>query len=146
MTGKFWICVGSLSAALVVGLGAWGAHGLEIWLQNHATQEIPKRLANWKTGVDYQMIHSLGLMVIGMLLQLRGRNGLLNMAAIMILIGCVFFSGMLYGWVLLDSRLMVMLVPLGGLSFIIGWLLLFVASLKMPNSLSAESGSRRRDD
>ena len=42
-------------------------------------------------------------------------------------IGILLFSGGLYLWVLTDIRVTVMIVPLGGLGFLVGWLALAVS-------------------
>ena len=128
MTGNRWIIVGSFSAAIAVGLGAFGAHGLENWLDDNFPENAAKRLANWKTGATYQIYHSLGMIFVGLLANFSGRRKLLNAAGVLMLAGILLFSGMLYAWVLTDSRTMVMIVPLGGLCFILGWGTLAIAS------------------
>ncbi len=133
MNGRIWIFIGSVSAALAVGMGAWGAHGLELLLTKrfpeNDVEDLAKRLANWKTGTEYQMAHSLGLILIGTLIGITQRRRSLSIAAGLMLMGTVFFSGMLYGWVLLDEKWMVHVVPVGGLSLITAWVVLAVAAL-----------------
>jgi uncharacterized membrane protein YgdD (TMEM256/DUF423 family) len=154
MNGRIWIIIGSLSAAIAVGVGAWGAHGLESFLtqrfpQNGAediiadafqgagyasfqrlpAEDLAKRLANWKTGTEYQLAHSLALILIGTLIGFAQRNRTLSIAATMLLLGIVLFSGMLYGWVLLDQKWMVHVVPVGGLSLIVGWVVLALGAV-----------------
>lgn len=151
MTGKSWIGLGCVLAAIAVAQGAFAAHGLESWLAEHFPDDAEKRLANWKTAANYQMYHAIGLVFVGVLARVRAienrhggneagveekilRDGaagsLSHVAGWATLIGIVLFSGMLYGWVLLDARWMVMLVPLGGLSFMLGWLLLALIAWK----------------
>ncbi len=129
MNGRIWILCGCFSAAIAVGMGAFGAHGLEIWLADNFPEDALKRLANWKTAADYQIYHSLGLIAIGLVANFTKRSRLLGVAGFLLLLGITLFSGMLYGWVVLDSRPMVMIVPLGGLSFIVGWVLFGAAAL-----------------
>ena len=119
--------VGCVSAAIAVGLGALGAHGLEGWLQDNFPDDAAKRLANWKTGATYQIYHSIGMILVGLAAKFSMRKRMLNAAGALMLIGILLFSGMLYGWVVTDSRAMVMIVPLGGLSFIFGWITLALA-------------------
>ena len=128
MAGNRWIIVGSISAAIAVAMGAFGAHGLENWLNNSYPEDAGKRLANWKTGATYQIYHSLGMIFIGVLTNFSSRKRTLNVAGMLMLAGILLFSGMLYAWVLTDHRTMVMIVPLGGLSFILGWVTLAIAS------------------
>lgn len=115
---------------MAVAMGAFGAHGLEGWLETQRPDDWIKRLENWKTAATYQIYHSLGMIAVGIVAGFTKRSGLLNLAGILMLLGIVLFSGMLYGWVFLDSRIMVMIVPLGGLSFILGWMALAVAAIR----------------
>ncbi len=117
--GAGWIAFGAMLAGLAVILGAIGAHGLANMIQE--MPDIQKRLANWETGVHYQMAHSLGLILIGVLATLYGRSRLLSAAAWLFLLGILLFSGGLYAWVFTDSGPVVAVVPLGGLAFIMGW-------------------------
>ncbi len=130
MNGRIWILCGCLSAALAVGMGAFGAHGLENWLAENFPEDAAKRIANWKTAADYQIYHSLGLIAIGLVANFTKPSKLLGLAGLLLMLGVALFSGMLYGWVVMDSRTLVMIVPLGGLSFIVGWVLFGVAALK----------------
>ena len=129
MKGSRWIVVGSILAAIAVAMGAFGAHGLENWVAANFPDDSEKRLANWKTGATYQIYHAIGIVLVGLISNFSNRTKMLNVAAILMLIGILLFSGMLYGWVLTDSRPLVMIVPLGGLSFILGWVFLAVASI-----------------
>jgi uncharacterized membrane protein YgdD (TMEM256/DUF423 family) len=83
-------------------------------------------MSNWKTGATYQMYHSLGLILIGLLVQthVSTQRFSCSIAGLFMLLGIILFSGMLYGWVLLDVRALVMLVPIGGVCFIAGWMML----------------------
>jgi len=45
-------------------------------------------------------------------------------------VGTMLFSGMLYAWVLTESKALVMIVPLGGLAMIAGWLTFTVQALR----------------
>jgi uncharacterized membrane protein YgdD (TMEM256/DUF423 family) len=135
LTGNRWIIVGSVSAAIAVAMGALGAHGLENWLGVNFPESAAKRLANWKTGATYQIYHSLGMILVGLLANFSGRKKLLNVAGVLMLVGILLFSGMLYAWVITDNRTIVMIVPLGGLSFILGWVTMAIASFDSKSSV-----------
>jgi uncharacterized membrane protein YgdD (TMEM256/DUF423 family) len=107
---------GGLLAALAVGLGAIGAHALKARLS-------PEHLATFHTAVQYQMYHAIGLVLVG-LLGLHQRSRLLDFAGWSMLLGIVLFSGFLYMWLATGRRLFVYPVPLGGMAFILGWVLL----------------------
>jgi len=117
--GRHWIAVGAVSAAAAVALGAFGAHGLE--------GRLPAaRLASFEVGVRYHLVHSLGLLLVGVLLQQRPSRGV-RWAGRFLLAGVLLFSGGLYVWGLTALRPAVHVVPVGGVAFIIGWLCLAAA-------------------
>ena len=118
---KIFVLLGSLSAFLGVALGAFGAHGLK-------TRVTPEMLTVWQTGVQYHLVHALGLVLIGILCELMPGVPLIRTAGWMLLAGSVLFSGSLYIMVLSDIRALGMITPFGGLAFLIGWLLLAIAA------------------
>jgi uncharacterized membrane protein YgdD (TMEM256/DUF423 family) len=120
MPSRLFVGLGGFLAALAVGLGAIGAHALK----SHLSAE---QLATFHTAVQYQMCHAVGLVLVG-LLGLHRRSRWLDGAGWLMLSGIVFFSGCLYAWLATGIRLFVHLVPIGGVAFIIGWLLLAIAA------------------
>lgn len=103
-----------LGFACVAG-GAFGAHGLE--------GSIPARdLAAFETGMRYGLIHALATLV-ALLFSRQGLSGATR-ACWCFIIGITLFSGSLAILGLTGSRALVLLTPLGGLSFLAGWLLL----------------------
>lgn len=126
-------------AALAVFLGAFGAHGLERHLTQPegSTPGVTKQLDQWETGVRYHMYHALGCILVGLWsIPLAEGTPLsrLRWSGVFFLGGIAFFSGGLYGYVLLGWRPLVMIVPLGGLAFLVGWLLL---AFSLPRQSSA---------
>lgn len=120
---KTLLISGSLLAMLAVVLGAFGAHGLKKVL----TDEM---LVVFKTAVDYHFIHALGVLLIGMLYHQFPQSSLLLWAAIAMILGIVIFSGSLYALSITEIKKLGMITPLGGLAFIIGWILLAFAIYK----------------
>jgi len=118
---KIFVLLGSVSALLGVALGAFGAHGLK----SRVTAEM---LAVWQTGVQYHLFHALGLLLIGILCHLLPGAGLVRSAGWFLLVGTVLFSGSLYVMVLSGVRALGIITPLGGVAFLVGWLLLAVAA------------------
>ena len=102
-----------LAGASAVMLGAFGAHALRQVLD-------PQHGALWRTAVDYHAWHALAL-VLAMGLG-RGRSGRFAVGAFAW--GIVLFSGSLYALALGAPRWVGMVTPLGGLSFIAGWIAL----------------------
>ncbi len=114
---KTFVIVGSLNALFAVALGAFGAHGLK-------SKVTVEQLAIWQTGVQYHLFHALGLILLGILLQLLPQPELLRTSGWLLLAGVVLFSGSLYLLVLTGTRQLGMITPVGGVAFLLGWLLL----------------------
>lgn len=117
-----WIMLGAILAAVGVGAGAFGAHGLKDKLS-------PEYLAVFETAVRYQMYHAFGLIAVGLMAS-RIDSSLLKVAGIAFLAGIFVFSGSLYLLVFSGTRTWGMITPIGGVGFIIGWLTLAVAALR----------------
>jgi uncharacterized membrane protein YgdD (TMEM256/DUF423 family) len=113
---KSIIITGSLLAGLAVLLGAFGAHGLK-------EKVSPEDILIFETGVKYHMYHALGLVLIGFL-GFHFTKDVIHLPSILFLVGIVIFSGSLYLLVLSGARWLGAITPMGGLAFIIGWLLL----------------------
>ena len=116
---RFLIATGAVSAALSVVLGAFAAHGLKTRLP----QEI---LAVFQTGVQYQFYHSLGLILVGILTQLYKGSSLLPAAGLIMIAGILLFSGSLYVISTTGIRSLGLITPIGGMAFIVAWLMLAV--------------------
>lgn len=117
---RLFILVGAFAGGLAVVLGAFGAHTLE-------TRVTAERLAVFETGVRYQMYHALALLFAGWAAQ-QWPGWQITAAGYFFMAGIVIFSGSLYLLVLTDSPWLGAVTPIGGLSFIAGWTLLFWAA------------------
>lgn len=117
-----WIQIGSVFLFLAVAFGAFGAHALKARLS-------PDMLVIFETGVRYQFYHALGLLFVG-LLQLTRPSSSLMMAGSAFVAGILVFSGSLYILSLTGVRWWGAITPLGGLSFLVGWALLFWSTFK----------------
>ena len=118
-----FLFLGAVSALSGVGLGAFGAHGLKATLS-------PEMLTVYQTGVTYQMWHALGLIGIALISQQVPESKLLNWAGWLMFIGILLFSGSLYLLAILNLKWLGMITPLGGVSFIIAWLLIAIFAAK----------------
>ena len=114
--------LGALGCLLGVATGAFGAHALE-----HAVS--PERLGTWEKAVDYLFVHSLGLIMIGMLDRFEPRPCHTWSGGLM-LAGIILFSGSLFALVLSGLGALGMITPIGGASFILAWLALGICYLK----------------
>ena len=134
MSPKVWLILASLFGATGVALGAFEAHGLERFLQRRgdSAEQIEKRLDQCDVGVRYQMYHALALLAAGVWsLRIESRswaNRLLTVSSLLFLCGIFLFSGGLYTIVFTGDTYFASVVPLGGLSFILGWLALLGAA------------------
>lgn len=129
-SGRLFILLASLLGGLGVALGAFGAHGLKNILE-------PRLLEVFNTGVHYQLIHALALLAIAIWMrQDNTTHGTLRLAAWAWVIGILLFSGSLYAYTLSYTlagvRFFAFITPLGGVFFILGWLLLFWTAWKLP--------------
>lgn len=98
-----WRRIGAILAAVGVAAGAFGAHALG---------EHP-RIETWKTGASYLLLHAIALCLPGLPLVTRR----------LLLAGIVIFSGSLFALVLSGQAWLGAITPLGGVSFILGWVL-----------------------
>jgi uncharacterized membrane protein YgdD (TMEM256/DUF423 family) len=73
------------------------------------------------------MYHAIGLVLVG-LLNLHQRSRWFEGARWSMLIGIVLFSGLLYAWLATGRRFFVYPVPVGGVAFIIGWVLMAIGA------------------
>jgi uncharacterized membrane protein YgdD (TMEM256/DUF423 family) len=123
------ISIAASSAALAIALGAFGAHALK--------DRVPAAdLLIWQTAVNYHIWHSLALLAIGVLLQVIKPVALFVWSARSLLLGTIIFSGSLYLLVLSNMRWLGAITPLGGVAFIVGWLLLAKAAWSLPQESS----------
>ena len=115
--------LGSIFALLAVIIGAFGAHGLEKIMLNE------KMLARFNTGVEYQFYHAFGILIVAILLE-RSKSRLLSSAGIAFSLGIILFSGSLYSYVITGNKMLAMITPIGGLAFIVGWILIVIYSFR----------------
>ena len=123
MTKPSFLRIGALLGALAVGIGAFGAHGLKPHLSDY-------QIAIFEKGVQYQFVHVLALLAVGILLRQSPDNQWLRRAGWLFVAGIVGFSGSLY---LLACRDLLAfpvawagpVTPIGGLCFLAGWIILF---------------------
>lgn len=124
MTAKLYLLVGSLGGLLGVILGAFGSHGLKTRLSG-------EMLAIWQTGVEYQFYHSLALLGVGLLLAQQPAASLAGWAGIAFTAGILLFSGSLYILALTGIKTFGAITPIGGLSLILGWVILAISVTKI---------------
>lgn len=112
------ITIAALSGFAGVAIGAFGAHILK-------TQISPEMLEVYKTGVLYHLIHSVVLLALA----LSGKD-CFRPSYYFILTGIVLFSFSLYFYSVTDVKFFAMTAPVGGISFLAGWILIVIKSLR----------------
>jgi uncharacterized membrane protein YgdD (TMEM256/DUF423 family) len=107
--------ISALMGFLAVGLGAFGAHGLKDLLTRNGTVAI------WEKAVFYHFIHTVMLFILA-------RRAPLNSGPwFSFLSGILIFSGSLYLLAVTNLKWFGAITPIGGLSFLAGWLWLIIA-------------------
>ncbi|TCZ78836.1 DUF423 domain-containing protein [Paenibacillus albiflavus] len=122
-----FLMLGSINALLSVALGAFGAHGLKGVISD-------EMLTVYQTGVQYHMIHALGLIAIALVADRLGNHRLVNAAGWLILIGIILFSFSLYALSITGVKILGAITPFGGVSFLAGWACVFLAAFKSKRS------------
>lgn len=117
------IAGGALLMLAAVILGAFGAHALQSIL-------TPKQLSSYATGVTYQQLHALGLILVGVIARVTPPSPWLARAAVLFLVGVALFSGSIYAMTFGAPRWLGMVAPLGGTSFMLGWVAIAVHALR----------------
>ncbi len=119
---KLWIIISAISGFTAVAIGAFGAHGLRETL-------TPQMLEVYKTGVLYQLIHSVVLLALSLNSLIRAK-----LPSIFFLVGIILFSFSLYLYSTSGIKFFAMITPVGGFCFLIGWLLIVYEAIKMKSS------------
>ncbi|MCT8140045.1 DUF423 domain-containing protein [Anaerobacillus sp. CMMVII] len=120
---KLFLIIGSINMVLAVGLGAFGAHGLQGKLTT-------RMLEIYQTGVQYHMIHAIGILIIAIVADRLGSPGMITWAGWSMFIGILFFSGSLYILSISGVKILGAITPIGGVFFMVGWVLLALAAFK----------------
>lgn len=131
MLSKYFVSIAAFLGAVTVALGAFGAHALKAVLS-------PAALITYETAVRYQMYHVVALLLTGILLQkaiVPKQQKLLTRAGLFFIDGIVLFSGSLY-FIVAKPFLGIeglpwigIITPMGGLLWMVAWLLLGLSQL-----------------
>ena len=115
-----WTTTGAIFGFLAVALGAFGAHQLKDIL-------TPEMMEIYRTGVLYHLLHAVMITAIGLYAIPKYFK-----SALFLSIGIILFSFSLYIYTLTGVKTIAMITPLGGVSFLAGWLLIIIYSIKKP--------------
>ncbi len=117
------LILGSILAALAVMIGAFGAHGLK----NIVAENL---LQTFETGVRYHFYHAFALLFLG-ILKLNLPQLKTNLISLAFAVGILLFSFNCYFYVISGIKIFAILVPIGGVLFIVGWLALAFGLLRL---------------
>ncbi|MDZ7764630.1 MAG: DUF423 domain-containing protein [Melioribacteraceae bacterium] len=115
MNQRIQITIAAIMGFLGVALGAFGAHGLSDTLSENM-------LETYKTGVLYHLIHSAVLIAIAF------SSYKLIKSFAFISAGIILFSFSLYAYSITEITFLAMITPVGGVSFLIGWIMIVFES------------------
>jgi len=127
LNAKTWLVLGASLGLLGVAAGTFGAHALPEYLRAAgADSDLARRQVWWETGVRYQMYHALALIGVAWVAD-RRKSILPSLAGGSMFVGTLIFSGCLYALALTGQTFIGAIVPIGGVLFIAGWILLALA-------------------
>ena len=123
------IITASLLGVLAAITGAFGAHGLKALITS-------AQLEVWHTAVQYNFYHVFALLFLSTFG--RFKNNLIVTAYYFFTFGIILFSGSLYLMACKDilglnqglTKVLGPITPVGGLLFILGWIMLALAALR----------------
>ncbi len=122
MKSKKFIALAAVMGFLGVAFGAFGVHGLKEHLSS-GMMEI------YKTGVQYHLIHSVVLLVLAFW---GGEK--FSAAFYFIFFGIFLFSFSLYLYSITALTFFAIVTPFGGVSFMVGWILIIVTAVRSKSS------------
>jgi uncharacterized membrane protein YgdD (TMEM256/DUF423 family) len=115
---KIWTAAGAAFGFLAVALGAFGAHGLEDTLST-------EMMETYRTGILYHLIRAVIITTIGI-----AGNARFKLTVIFFSAGILLFSFSLYFYSITELRLLALITPIGGLFFLIGWLIMVYKAIR----------------
>jgi len=123
MNSRFMLVFAAISGFTFVALGAFGSHVLSKTL---GVTEL-----GWlKTGLEYQAFHTLAILALAVAMQQR-TNLWFYWSSVFLALGTVLFSGSLYCLALSHLRLWAFVTPVVGVSFLVGWVLMFIGAIRL---------------
>lgn len=117
------LLTGASLGLLTVAVGAFGAHGLKPLLQANG------RLAVFETAVQYQSMHAIALLIVG-IMAINIKSVWLSRSVSLFAGGVLIFSGSLYVLSITNISWWGAVAPFGGLLLILGWLAVILAIIK----------------
>ncbi|MFT5470725.1 MAG: uncharacterized membrane protein YgdD (TMEM256/DUF423 family) [Verrucomicrobiales bacterium] len=105
----------AIIAFLAIAIGAFGAHAFEQLLEKNGKTDT------FRTATLYHLVHAVALFALAWRRENPPKGPWIAIA-----IGILLFSGSLYALSLTNIGVLGAITPLGGVSFLIGWLWLAI--------------------
>jgi len=128
---RFWIVVAGLLGAMGVLIGAMGAH---LFTDNLSGERAVFFEKAWR----YHMLHVIAILACSWMIwifeyRFEGVGSWsARLAATCFAFGILLFSGVLYLQAIAGGSPTVPLVPMGGMSFVFGWIMIAVSGFRLP--------------
>ena len=116
------VTIACFVAALGVIFGAFGAHAFAERLEMLETASI------YQTATLYHLVHGVAMVLAGVLARQGHRRA--AAAAWLFLLGILVFCGSLYTLALSGTKWWGAVTPIGGVAFIVGWIVLGFATAR----------------
>lgn len=104
---------GASLMGIAIILGAFGAHGLKNRVSTLAME-------TYQTGVLYHIIHSLALIMVG-IVELVKPNYNFKFSKLAFIVGIFLFSVNCYLYAVTGTKTFALIVPIGGFMYILAW-------------------------
>ncbi|MGI9474205.1 MAG: DUF423 domain-containing protein [Rubripirellula sp.] len=130
------LIVAAIAGASGVLVGAFGTHGLGAILESRGydAELIAKRSDQFDVGVRYHLIHAVALLGLSAVpFETSGKETVRRWVLRLFVAGLLLFSGSLYLLVVTNTPKLGMVTPLGGLAWILAWLMLIPLAVRDPN-------------
>lgn len=122
MTSRFMLIFAAISGFIFVALGAFGAHVLS---QSLGAAEMARSIPARVSGLPY-------LAIFGLAVAMQRRISIwFYWSSVFLALGTVLFSGSLYCLALSHLRLWAFVTPVGGVSFLAGWVLMLIGAIRL---------------
>ena len=120
---RLFLIFGTAFAFIGVAAGAFGAHSLKGRISTDM-------LSVFEVGVRYQMYHAFAL-IAAAFFQSKWPSPIVVIGGWLFTTGIILFSGSLYLLSIEGVKWLGAITPLGGLAFLVGWMLMILAALRV---------------
>ncbi len=118
---RLWMILAGLNGFIAVAAGAFGFHGL-------ADRLTDAQMTAFMLGSQFQLVHAVAL--IGIAWMVSRQAPLANWAGAAFMAGIILFTGSVYILWLTHSMIVTLATPVGGASYMLGWILVLLGALR----------------